>query len=110
MARLAAPLYTCEAVLSEAFHLLENGYRGTEKLLEFLDRGAVTVSFSYVEHAGRIQELVRTYADQPMSLADACLVRMAEGRSASRVVMTDAGFHVYRTAGDEPLDVLLPDG
>lgn len=110
MARLEVPLTSCEAVLSEAFHLLEPVGQGTAQLLEFLDRGAVTVSFSYAEHAGRVHALMRTYADQPMSLADACLVCMAEKRSTSRIVTTDTDFRVYRTAGDEPLDVVLPDG
>lgn len=108
MAQLNPPLHTCEAVLSEAFHLLEPVGQGTQSLLTFLARGAVTVSFSYSEHISRIHALMRTYADQPMSFADACLVRMAEGRRAPPVVTTDDDFHVYRTAGDEPLDVRLP--
>jgi predicted nucleic acid-binding protein len=106
--RVSAPLFTCEAVLSEAFHLLEPVPTGTERLLSVLDRGIFDLSFSYLQHATRIHDLVRTYADQPMSFADACLVRMAEGRRAPSVVTTDDDFHVYRTAGDEPLDVRLP--
>lgn len=109
MARLEVPLYTCEAVLSEAFHLLEPVVQGTTQLLTFLDRGAVETPFSYTEHPGRVHDLMRTYADQPMSFADACLVCMAEERSSHRLVTTDADFRVYRKAGDEPLDVILPD-
>lgn len=109
MARLEVPLHTCEAVLSETFHLLEPVNQWTEQFLEFLDRGAVIVSFSFVEHAGRVHVLMRTYADQPMSFADACLVCMAEEQSSPRLVSTDADFRVYRTAGDESVDVILPD-
>jgi predicted nucleic acid-binding protein len=108
MARLAVPLRTCEAVLSEAFHLLEDVGQGTGGLLEFLDRGAVVVSFSYPDRAAGVHELMRTYADQPMSFADACLVCMAEEQASSQIVTTDDDFHVYRTAGDEPLDVVFP--
>jgi predicted nucleic acid-binding protein len=110
MSQLDPPLHTCEAVLSEAFHLLEPTDQGTRSLLTFLDRGAVTASFSYAEHADRIHALMRTYADQPMSYADACLVRMAEVRRERTIVTTDDDFHVYRTAGEELLDVWLPAG
>lgn len=41
MAHLTTPLYTCEAVLSETFHLLEHVPRGTQQLIRFLERGAV---------------------------------------------------------------------
>lgn len=108
--RVSAPLYTCEAVLSEAFHLLEAVPTGPERLLSVLARGILDASFSYVHHAERVRELMGTYADQPMSFADACLVRMAEVRPDRRVVTTDHDFRVYRTVENEPLDVRLPDG
>ena len=108
MGQLSMPLYTCEAVLSETFHLLEEAPQGAQKLLDFLERGFVEVPFSYAEHAGPVHELMRTYADQPMSFADAGLVRMAGRRRAAQVLTTDADFRVYRTAGGEALDVLAP--
>jgi predicted nucleic acid-binding protein len=112
MTHLQVPLYTCEAVLSESFHLLEDVNRGTPQFLEFLDRGVVEVSFSYAQDPGRVHDLMRTYTDQPMSFADACLVCMAEEQSSRRIptaVGTDDDFRVYRTSAGEPLDVLLPD-
>jgi len=108
MAHLTTPLYTCEAVLSEAFHLLEHVPRGTQQLIRFLERGAVAVPFSYAPHAERIRDLMSTYADQPMSFADACLVQMAEHRAASMIFTTDSDFQVYRRADGEPLNVLIP--
>ncbi len=107
--RVSAPLYTCEAVLSEAFHLLEPVPMGPERLLSVLEREIFDVSFSYFQHADRIHDLIRTYADLPMSFADACLVRMAELRPDRSVVTTDEDFCVYRTVGDERLNVRLPD-
>lgn len=108
MGHLSVPLRTCEAVLSESFHLLERAHRGAEKLITFIERGAVTVPFSYSSHADRVHELLRAYADQPMSFADACLVAMAGERPARRVFTTDADFHVYRTVADAPMDLLVP--
>lgn len=110
MARLEVPLLNCEGVLSETFHLLEPVDQGTELLLEFLDRGTVVASFSYAEHTRRVHDLMRTYADRPMSFAGACLVRIAEVRSKSRVVTVDDDFRVYFKTEDAPLDVVLPKG
>lgn len=44
-----------------------------------------------------------------MSFADACLVCMAEERPSHRLVTTDDDFRVYRTAGDKPINLALPD-
>lgn len=109
MAWLPAPLHTCEAVLSEAFHLLENVPTGTERLSEFLERGAVEVPFSYTDHTERVHELMRTYADQPMSFADACLVRLlSEVHQPNQIFTTDDDFRVYRKQSNEMIDVLMP--
>lgn len=107
--RVAPPLYTCEAVLSEAFHLLEAVPRGPERLLIILERGLFDLSFSYEQHAARSRELMQTYADEPMSFADACLVCLAEHRPNSQIVTTDHDFRVYRDVEHEPLNVLMPD-
>lgn len=110
LSRVGPPLHTCEAVLSETVHLLEGTDRGIRSLLTFLQRGAVTVSFSYPVHADDIQDLLRRYADQPMSSADACLVAMSEEWNDSCIVTTDNDFRRYRTTDGEPLDVRLLDG
>jgi predicted nucleic acid-binding protein len=107
-AGIAMPLVTCEAVLSEAFHILENVLQGTEKLLNFIERGVVEVPFSYAPNAERVHALMRTYADQTMSFADACLVRMCETRRSAQVLTTDGDFYVYRTDDGNPLDIVAP--
>ena len=111
--RVSAPFYTCEAVLSEAFHLLEGVPTGPERLLSVLERGIFDLSFSYARHTGRVHERMRTYADQPMSFADACLVCMAEGAdvrrslpstptSASTARATESHLTCSRPARDKP--------
>ena len=108
MGRLEPPLHTCEAVLSEAFHLLEGIDSGSDQLLTFLERGAVGVSFTYSTRSDDIHRLLRRYADQPMSFADACLVAMTETLDNSRIVTTDDDFRRYRALDSAPLDVRLP--
>jgi predicted nucleic acid-binding protein len=40
--------------------------------------------------------LLKKYADVPMSLADACLVRMTETLSDPIILTTDSDFRIYR--------------
>jgi uncharacterized protein len=48
------------------------------------------------------------YASVPISLSDACLVRMAEQISNSAVMTLDSDFKVYRKHRDEAIAVILP--
>jgi predicted nucleic acid-binding protein len=107
-AQLPAPFYTCEAVLCEAAHLLKREEGGSVRFRAFLDRARLDVSFSWSDHRGRVSELMETYADLPMDFADACLVALYEIESDPQVLTTDDDFRVYRTAGGEALDVLMP--
>jgi hypothetical protein len=45
----------------------------------------------------------------PMSLADACLVRMSELRSQSRLFTTDSDFRIYRRNRRQLISLLAPD-
>ena len=50
------------------------------------------------------------YDSVPMSLADACLVRMAEANRNSVVVTLDSDFTIYRMHRNQPIPLLMPDG
>ena len=85
---------TCGAVVSEAFHLL--GTRGWSGLSALLRRGAVVPTFHLGGELDRVLSLMGKYASVPLSIADACLVRMTETRADPIVLSTDRGFHAYR--------------
>jgi len=91
---LAPPWNTCEAVLSEAFHLL--GARGAPSLRTLLRRRSLRVAFDLAEHVEPVLRLMQKYADVPMSLADACMVRMTETLADPVVLTTDEDFRIYR--------------
>src|SRR5262245_59890823 len=74
--RFPPPWTTCDAVLSEAFHLL--GPHGMPALGALLSREALHPAFDLRDHLERVLHLMRKYDDVPMSLADACLVRLTE--------------------------------
>src|SRR5438876_7772250 len=94
---LPPPWKTCDAALSEAFHLL--GAAGQPALSALLRRRAVVPAFDLGDELDRVLVLMQKYADIPMSLADACLVRMSETFADPIIVTTDRDFRVYRRHG-----------
>ena len=105
-ARLPQPWWTCEAALSEAFHLL--GRQGEPKLAALLRRGVALPRFSLATEIESVLALMDKYADVPMSLADACLVRMSETQAVPVVVSTDRDFRIYRRHSRQVIPTLLP--
>jgi hypothetical protein len=55
-----------------------------------------------------VRALAVRYSDRPMSLADACLVRMAELFDGSSVVTLDRNFAVYRKHGRRVIYITSP--
>jgi predicted nucleic acid-binding protein len=104
--RLTPPWKTCEAVLSEAFHLF--GTRGGPALVALLRRGAVVLAFDLAEDSDRVLNLMQKYADVPMSLADACLVRMSEILADPIILTTDADFRIYRRLSRHVVPCMTP--
>jgi predicted nucleic acid-binding protein len=51
---------------------------------------------------------MQRYASVPMSLADACLVRMSELSPKSTVISLDSDFKIYRRNRRQAIPVLLP--
>jgi predicted nucleic acid-binding protein len=97
---------TCEAALSEAFHLL--GARGMPTLAALIRRRALVCPFRFGEDAEPVLKLMQKYADVPMSFADACLVRMTETLADPIVLTTDADFRIYRRYGRQTVPCTLP--
>ncbi len=104
---LARPWGTCEAALSEAFFLL--GSVGEPALAALLRRRAVVPAFDLGSELERVLKLMEKYADVPMSLADACLVRMSEMASDAVLLTTDRDFRIYRRQGRQVVPCLTPD-
>ena len=102
----APPWRTCEAVLSEAFHLL--GTRGIPALSALLQRRAMLASFAFNDDIESVLKLLKKYADVPMSLADACLVRMTETLSDPLLLTTDSDFRVYRRHSRQVIPCVMP--
>lgn len=107
---LDAPLLVCEPVLAEAMYLLAGLPRAQAALFGLLENGALSIAFRLDEHVSALRKLHQKYLDIPMSLADACIVRMAELNERHAVFTLDSDFLVYRKHGRAPLVLIQPTG
>ena len=105
--RFPLPWQTCEPALSEAFHLL--GPAGVPTLASLLQRHAVVITLHLSEQLEDVLHLMRKYADVPMSLADACLVRMTEVLADPILLTTDTDFRIYRRHSRKTIPCVMPD-
>lgn len=77
-------------------------------LLDFIQIGALSVAFRIDEHIAALRKLVQKYKDTPMSLADACIVRMSEIHDRHAILTLDSDFLVYRKHGRVALTLICP--
>ena len=104
--RQPGPWLTCEAVVSEAFFLLHAPHvRALEKLLR---QGYLQLGLNLADELVHVLDLRAKFADVPMSLADACLVRMSETLPDPVVLTTDSDFKIYRRHSRQVVPCLLP--
>ena len=108
LAMLTPPLYTCEAVLSEACFLLRHYEDGAENILNLMERRTLLVPFNLADESSAVRELLKKYHDVPMSLADACLVRMVEQVSDSSLLTLDKDFTIYRIHQRKVIPIIMP--
>ncbi len=102
-----APFHTCDVILAEAAAVT----RAPARVLQFVARGDLILDPAFVlaRELPAVLSLVAKYADCPMDLADACLVRMSELTTRCRVWSVDrADFSIYRRHGRQPVPCKFP--
>jgi len=102
------PIFTCDAVLSEACFLLRDTEGGPDAVLELVARGIVRSDFHVMEEVESLRALMKKFASVPMSLADACLVRMTELNQRSVVLTLDSDFRIYRRNKRQVVPTRMP--
>jgi uncharacterized protein len=105
---LDAPLLVCEPVLAETMYLLARYPKAQDAVLKLIQNGALSIAFQLNEHVDALRKLLQKYRDTPMSLADACIVRMSEIHDRLPVLTLDSDFLVYRRHGRAPLPLIHP--
>jgi uncharacterized protein len=106
-AALAPPLLTCEPVIAETCFLLARQGVAGWRLLEKLDQGVLRIGLRVDAEARPVRDLMVRCRNVPMSLADACLVRLAE-ITRLPVCTLDSDFAIYRAHRGRTIELLAP--
>lgn len=106
--RVRPPLLTCEPVLTETAFLLKRAGRDTDALFALLERGVIRIAIGIEREQADLRVLMRRYRNRPMSLADACLVRLSEIHGSSQILTLDSDFRIYRRHGNKVIPVRMP--
>jgi hypothetical protein len=77
--------------------------------LSWLEKGVLSLPFCLQDEIQSLNTLLKKYSDVPMSLADGCLVRLAENYPQSQVLTLDSDFRVYRKNGNQLISLIFPD-
>lgn len=94
------PLGTVWPAITEAMYLLLDLPKGQAAVWEMLERRVVRILPLDDSDIPRVRDLMAKYANRPMDLADAALVRVAEREHVDTIFTVDArDFSVYRLNG-----------
>ena len=102
-----APFHVCDAVLGEAASFFPDPLR----VLQLVARRDLILdpAFDLADELPRVLALATKYADRPMDLADACLVRMSELTERCKIWTVDRDdFAAYRRHGRQPVPCEFP--
>jgi predicted nucleic acid-binding protein len=104
----AGPLVTTWPCFTEAMYLLfrAGGYPAQEELWRWRTSGRLILHDLKAVEIERMPELMGTYRDRPMDLADASLVAAAEGLGMRRVFTLDSDFRIYQLADGSALELV----
>ena len=109
LAEITPPLLTCEPVMAEACFVLRKLRNGPRSVLKLLDRGLLAIPFSLESEIVSVNNFMKRYRDTPISLADACLLRMTEMFSKGAVLTLDSDFRIYRKHGRQIVPTIMPE-
>ena len=106
--QLELPLLTSWPAFTEAIDLLGRaaGWPGQQALWKLITRDALRISELDQPLALRCAELMERYRDDPMDLADASLVAIAEARNLRLIFTLDDHFRFYRLSNRRHLAVV----
>jgi len=108
MSEIKYPLLTCEPIMTEVCFLLQKIHGGREKALQLIRQGYIELPFQLNDEIESIEKLMQRYDSIPMSLADACLVRMSEIHPDTPVLTLDSDFRIYRKHRNQSIPTIMP--
>ncbi|KOR37410.1 MULTISPECIES: type II toxin-antitoxin system VapC family toxin [Planktothricoides] len=106
---ISSPIITCEPVITETCFLLRKIYGAETTILNLINSQKLKIPFRLIDEFSMVHQLMQRYQSVPMSLADACLVRMAEIYPNSLVLTLDSDFRIYRKNKNEIIPLVIPN-
>jgi len=102
------PLVTTWPAFTEAMYLLARagGHRAQSALWRLVQTGRLIIADLSPAAVDRSAQLMDQYSDQPMDLADATLVALAEERRDRRIFTLDDDFQIYRYHGRQRFETI----
>lgn len=101
------PLVTCEPVITESCFLLRRSFGSVDAVLANIESGTFQIPLQLEESASRVRFLMQKYKDIPASLADACLIKLAEDQNTGDILTLDRDFRSYRWGRNRAFRLLL---
>ena len=108
LGKIHDPLFICEAVFAECAFLLRKIDLGFGRLSSLVEDQIVTFDFDLRSQFPAVSKLLSKYRDTPMSLADACVVRMSELMPEAKVLTINSDFFHYRKNSRHYISVIHP--
>jgi predicted nucleic acid-binding protein len=107
MKQVRPPLFTCEAVMTEAAYFMREDGADVDALFKLVERDTVLIEFDLAAYWPRVRALMKRW--ERMDLADASIVVMSELRSKSQVLTIDRkDFSIYRRNDRQVIDIIAP--
>jgi hypothetical protein len=100
-------LVTCEAVITEAVHLLRKVHGARAAILQSVEENILEVRFTLSKSAKAVADLMEKYHDTPADFADACLIQMAEELDTGDILTLDNDFKHYRWRRNRAFKLLI---
>lgn len=106
---LPGPWLTCEACISESYHLLgQIAPAESLKILAMLEGGGLRSQHLLPEQLAAVHEEAVRYHDRPVDFADACLVVLSDAAPRLPIVTVDRNDFAVYLRGRRPRQLLTP--
>lgn len=101
-------LITTWPVVTESLHMLSFSHTIQVNLLEWIERGGLSIVDLLDTDVTYIKKRIQKYSDIPMDLADATLMCIAEKENIQKIVSIDSDFSIYKTQKGKFLKNIMP--
>jgi uncharacterized protein len=103
----AGTLITSWPVITETVFLLDFHAQAQVDFLSWLEAGGIQLGELNGADIPSIKAMIHKYANVPMDLADATLIRLADRLQINHIVTLDHDFEIYRMANGKAMRNLL---